>query len=65
MKKLTSPSAILIGFALMSLAILFQPVVSPLLLPSAHAQLGNNYGAIEVRLNDIAKAIFGIRACRD
>lgn len=67
MNNLTTPQAILIGLALIALAVLFQPAIGRLIVTPAYAQglSMSDYNMFSRGFSSIASAIFGIRACRD
>jgi hypothetical protein len=69
--NLTTPKAILTGFSLIALAILFQPPIKQLLTPSAQAQplvsdheiLKADHKAIKTVLTDLAFKIEHLPTC--
>ena len=64
MKNLTVPSAILLGFVLVALAHLFQPVIEGWLVKSAHGQIRDDGLAVIRELSNMTKALKEMRACR-
>jgi hypothetical protein len=67
MKNLTTPKAVLIGLAMIALAILFQPAVSRLIISPAYAEGldSSDFRMFSSGLSNIASAIHSIRACQN
>lgn len=61
-----TPTAVLIGFAMVAITILLSPVFERALVTTAHAQglAIEDYRMISRGLSEIASAIHGIEACR-